>query len=230
MLYNIKSVYLHCVFHGIRFKVNEDWVSGKIPFFFLYMFPFIFLLPEQKKNETKRKFAVCIFLPTPVLFSAKQKELATLKQLFVLHAPKSTSASRQKNEAGSFWSGCGINVASLVIGYLLDVSMKKLTLESCTSNSEAHLSPPLEDRHLVEGVKKIGRISVKNKKLFERSEFFLFRKSTRFLAPEREPAVFLFCYLFSFCSQKEKSNSFYDRRKNQSLIFNILAPNPSIRI
>ena len=60
------------------------------------MFPFIFLLPEQKKNETKRKFAVCIFLPTPALFSAEQKELATLKQLFVLNAPKSTYASRQK--------------------------------------------------------------------------------------------------------------------------------------
>ena len=27
MLYNIKVVHLHCVFHGIRFKVNEDWVS-----------------------------------------------------------------------------------------------------------------------------------------------------------------------------------------------------------
>ncbi len=28
MLHNIKSVYLHCVFHGIRFKVNnEDWLS-----------------------------------------------------------------------------------------------------------------------------------------------------------------------------------------------------------
>ena len=27
MLYNIKALYLHCVFHGIRFKVNEDWVS-----------------------------------------------------------------------------------------------------------------------------------------------------------------------------------------------------------
>ncbi len=27
MLNNIKVVYLHCVFHGIRFKVNEDWVS-----------------------------------------------------------------------------------------------------------------------------------------------------------------------------------------------------------
>ena len=46
---------------------------------------FIFLLHEQKKNETKRKFAGCIFLPTPALFYAKQKELASLKQLFVLN-------------------------------------------------------------------------------------------------------------------------------------------------
>jgi len=57
-------------------------------------------LHEQKKNETKRKFAVCIFLPTPLIFSAEQKELASLKQLFVLYAPKINSASRQKNEAG----------------------------------------------------------------------------------------------------------------------------------
>ena len=28
MLHNINSLYLHCVFHGIRFKVNnEDWLS-----------------------------------------------------------------------------------------------------------------------------------------------------------------------------------------------------------
>ncbi len=28
MLYNINTLYLQCVFHGIRFKVNKDWVSG----------------------------------------------------------------------------------------------------------------------------------------------------------------------------------------------------------
>ena len=28
MLYSIKPLHLHCVFHGIRFKVNKDWVSG----------------------------------------------------------------------------------------------------------------------------------------------------------------------------------------------------------
>ena len=35
MFDNIKPIPLHCVFHGIRFKVNEDWESGKIPFFFV---------------------------------------------------------------------------------------------------------------------------------------------------------------------------------------------------
>ncbi len=33
MFHNIKCLSLHRVFHGIRFKVNEDWESGKIPFF-----------------------------------------------------------------------------------------------------------------------------------------------------------------------------------------------------
>ena len=38
MLYNIKVVHLHCVFHGIRFKVNEDWVSviDTLLFFCMY--------------------------------------------------------------------------------------------------------------------------------------------------------------------------------------------------
>ena len=37
-------------------------------------------LPEQR-NEAK-KFAVCTFLPTPALFSAKQKELADAQTAF----------------------------------------------------------------------------------------------------------------------------------------------------
>ena len=39
MLHNIKCLSLHRVFHGIRFKVNEDWESGKIPFFLCLLFP-----------------------------------------------------------------------------------------------------------------------------------------------------------------------------------------------
>ncbi len=35
MLYNIKALNLHCVFHGIRFKVNnEDWLSVMDSLFF----------------------------------------------------------------------------------------------------------------------------------------------------------------------------------------------------
>ena len=37
MFHNTKSLPLHRVFHGIRFKVNEDWESGKIPFFILFI-------------------------------------------------------------------------------------------------------------------------------------------------------------------------------------------------
>jgi len=40
MLYNIKPISLYRVFHGIRFKVNEDWESGKIPFFILFILIF----------------------------------------------------------------------------------------------------------------------------------------------------------------------------------------------
>ena len=36
MLYNIKALHLHCVFHGIRFKVNKDWLSGIDSLLFLY--------------------------------------------------------------------------------------------------------------------------------------------------------------------------------------------------
>ena len=36
MLYNIKTLPLHCVFHGIRFKVNEDWVSAIDTLLFFY--------------------------------------------------------------------------------------------------------------------------------------------------------------------------------------------------
>ena len=62
----------------------------------------LFISFARTKETKQRKFAGCTFLPTPALFSAKQKELATLKQLFVFYAPKSTSASRLKSEAGPY--------------------------------------------------------------------------------------------------------------------------------
>ena len=80
--------------------------------FFSAILQGIFISFARTKETKQRKFAVCTFWATPALFSAKQKELASLKQLFVFHAPKSTSASRPKSEAGPFCFFC--NIASLV--------------------------------------------------------------------------------------------------------------------
>ena len=79
-------------------------IQKKIHIF--YLTTWFFISFPRRKETKQRKFAGCIFWPTPALFYAKQKELASLKQLFVFNAPKSTSALRPKNKAGIIWSGC----------------------------------------------------------------------------------------------------------------------------
>ena len=80
MLYNIKPLHLHCVFHGIRFKVNKDWLSGidSLLFFiyllaiplFIYSSPFFtfmrFLLINLLTQSTK-------ILYLHLLFNVKRK-------------------------------------------------------------------------------------------------------------------------------------------------------------
>ena len=55
MLYNIKTLPLHCVFHGIRFKVNEDWVSviDTLLFFCVYSHHFSFARTKEKRSKKK---------------------------------------------------------------------------------------------------------------------------------------------------------------------------------
>ena len=65
-----------------------------------------FFCTNKRKTKQKENSPAAFFLPTPALFYAKQKELASLKQLFVFNAPKSISALRPKNKAGIIWSGC----------------------------------------------------------------------------------------------------------------------------
>ena len=43
----------------------------------------LFISFSRKKETKQRKFAGCIFLPTPVFFSAKQKELAFAQTSFL---------------------------------------------------------------------------------------------------------------------------------------------------
>ncbi|RDU47798.1 hypothetical protein DWU89_17755 [Parabacteroides acidifaciens] len=54
MLHNIKALYLHCVFHGIRFKVNnEDWLSVMDSLFFAQYEIFSFCFFYQWKSKPK---------------------------------------------------------------------------------------------------------------------------------------------------------------------------------
>ena len=73
----------------------------------------LFISFARTKETKQRKFAVCTFCATPASVSAKQKELASLKQLFVFNAPTLTSASRPKSEAGPFCFFCATSLRSL---------------------------------------------------------------------------------------------------------------------
>ena len=62
MLHNINSLYLHCVFHGIRFKVNnEDWLSVKIAFF---CFTRLMLFPPRSDHFIRiaRSFGILDYI------------------------------------------------------------------------------------------------------------------------------------------------------------------------
>jgi len=60
----------------------------------------------RTKETKQRKSAGCTFWAIPKVVSAEQKELASLKQLFVLYAPSTSSISRPKSEAGSLMQHC----------------------------------------------------------------------------------------------------------------------------
>ena len=54
MLHNINPLYLHRVFHGIRFKVNnEDWLSVRIAFFYARNSPSCTPQIIQKKAQSE---------------------------------------------------------------------------------------------------------------------------------------------------------------------------------
>ena len=69
---------------------------------------FFISFPRRKETKQRRvvedyvrkKFAVCTFLPTPVSVSAKQKELASLKQLFLLNGKEQKFLNASPLHAG----------------------------------------------------------------------------------------------------------------------------------
>ncbi|ARE60470.1 hypothetical protein ADH74_05380 [Bacteroides caecimuris] len=58
MLYNINLISLHCVFHGIRFKVNKDWLSGIDSLLFFISPSFVFPRPKFLFSSH-----LCLFIP-----------------------------------------------------------------------------------------------------------------------------------------------------------------------
>ena len=61
MLYNIKTLPLHCVFHGIRFKVNEDWVSVIDTLLFFCVFSSFFFCSNKRKTKQKENSPSAFF-------------------------------------------------------------------------------------------------------------------------------------------------------------------------
>ena len=134
MLYNIKVVYLHCVFHGIRFKVNEDWVSGKIPFFFLYIFisfvcafsSFFFCTNKRKTKQKENSPSAFFYLLQHFSPLNKKNSLRSNSFLF-LTLQKALPLHGKKKRTELYLLLGWINFASLVFRGICIIS-------SCTSH------------------------------------------------------------------------------------------------
>ena len=139
------------------------------------VFHFSFARTKEKRNKKKTRrlpFRSKKFPPFP-----KRKELASLKQLFVLHG----------NE-GNFLYASPLNAGT----------------STPTSTSKAMLRQNLRPHFLsVKWKERYGALKWKSC-LSEASSFPLAEYPTG-IAQKVQTAVFLFCYLFSFCCQKEKS-------------------------
>ena len=66
------------------------------------------------EDSVRKKFAVCTFLPTPVGDSTKEKELAALKQLFLLYGKERKFLHASPLKAGILLRLGGFNFTSLV--------------------------------------------------------------------------------------------------------------------
>ena len=174
MLYNIKSVYLHCVFHGIRFKVNKDWVSGKIPFFFCVCTPSFFFCTNKRKTKQKENSpSAFFFLLQHFSPLNKKNSLRSLRWVLLdgsCYQVISTSCLR--------WIFTWWFVFSSSFASLAEVNTSILQEERLLQRAKRCFipTPHKTSRSVLIFLPLSGSAfwSVKNKKLFEHSEFFLF--------------------------------------------------------
>ena len=119
MLYNIKSVYLHCVFHGIRFKVNKDWVSGKIPFFFCVCTPSFFFCTNKRKTKQKENSPSAFFFLLQYFSPLNKKNSLRSNSFLFLTLLKALPLHGKKIRPDLYLLLGRINFASLVFRIIL---------------------------------------------------------------------------------------------------------------
>ena len=149
-----------------------------------------FLLPEQKKRNKENSPSALFVLLRHFSPLNKKNSLRSNSFLFftLQHSPP-LHAQKVRPDLSAFFTqhrfarwGCGVYFFCFAL--LLTIFF-------------INFRPPWKS------VKKFLHFSVKKKKLFERSEFFFFRKNVKILALERQPANFFVSFLL-FVQRNEK--------------------------
>ena len=123
MLYNIKTLPLHCVFHGIRFKVNEDWVSAIDTLLFcIYIISFacafssFFFCPNKRKTKQKENSPSAFFYLLQHFSPLNKKNSLRSNSFLFLTLQKALPLHGKKKRTELYLLLGWINFASLVLG------------------------------------------------------------------------------------------------------------------
>ena len=123
MLYNIKALPLHGVFHGIRFKVNEDWVSAIDTLLFcIYIISFacafssFFFCPNKRKTKQKENSPSAFFYLLQHFSSLNKKNSLRSNSFLFLTLQKALPLHGKKKRTELYLLSGWINFASLVLG------------------------------------------------------------------------------------------------------------------
>ena len=136
MLYNIKTLPLHCVFHGIRFKVNKDWVSGKIPFFFCVCTPSFFFCTNKRKTKQKENSLSAFFYLLQHFSPLNKKNSLRSNSFLFLTLQKALPLHGKKKRTDLYLLWGGLTLLRSFLG----MRVKELSLRSLkwiTPTSEA---------------------------------------------------------------------------------------------
>ena len=149
----------------------------------------------------------------------KRKELASLKQLFVLHGNEGNFLYASPLNAGTYGVG-GEDKHRFARWWLIcsRVYVTKDKRKNTHSNERSNVASKVRPHFLsVKWKERYGALKRKSC-LSEASSFPLAEYPTG-IAQKVQTAVFLFCYLFSFCCQKEKSKDNMNKSNIRSPIY-----------